>query len=69
MTRSDPIELAKRLRLPGFPLESWNSQQDDWRWWHSKPINGHTGPDAREILDVHVKRGVIGRPAIPYPSG
>ena len=52
-----------------FTFASWNSRQNDWWWWHSKPINGYTGPDAKKILDVHVKRGVIGRPAIPYPTG
>jgi hypothetical protein len=50
-----------------FTFGSWNCRQDDWWWWHSKPINGHGGPAAREILDVQVKGGGIGRPAIPYP--
>jgi len=51
-----------------FTFASWNSRLKDWWWWHSKPINGHSGPDAREILDVQDRRESIGRPAIPYPT-
>ena len=50
-----------------FTFASWNSQQNDWWWWHSKPINIHPGPDHGEILDTHVTRAAMGRPAIPYP--
>ena len=52
-----------------FTFASWNSRQDGWWWWHSKPINGDRAEPSREILDTHVIRDTRSRPAIPYPTG
>jgi hypothetical protein len=50
-----------------FTFASWNSPQDSWWWWHHKQINNPSGHDSRAILEKHVTRAAIGRPAIPYP--
>ncbi|MBU1245223.1 metallophosphoesterase [Myxococcota bacterium] len=39
---------------------AWNLEFNDWWWIHSKPINGHPGPETLKILR--------GAPWVPYPQ-
>jgi hypothetical protein len=50
-----------------FTYASWNAEKNDWWWWHSKPINGPTPGGAKEILEITSSKGLLSRPAIPYP--
>ncbi|MCF7731549.1 MAG: metallophosphoesterase [Akkermansiaceae bacterium] len=51
-----------------FTYASWNAEKNGWWWWHSKPINRPTPPaTGEEILGSSSSKGLLSRPAIPYP--
>jgi predicted phosphodiesterase len=50
-----------------FTFASWNAEKSGWWWWHSKPINGSSSGPAEEILETSSSKGLLSRPAIPYP--
>ncbi len=52
-----------------FTYASWNAEKNDWWWWHSKPINRPASAAAKEILETSSSKGLLSRPAIPYPVG